>query len=146
MDHQNKTLVFTDGACKGNPGPMGIGILIIPDINKPLECTKIGRYIGEGTNNKAELTAIKTALEMLKDHNKSIILYTDSQYCINILTKSWKANANVELINEIKRMIINYKPGIHLMYIEAHKNNVFNNMVDKLASDAARLKRNSNGL
>ena len=50
--------IFTDGACKGNPGDMGIGIVIIPDINDSSKIIQIQKYIGKGTNNIAELTHI----------------------------------------------------------------------------------------
>src|SRR5262249_5260568 len=56
---RDAVIVYTDGACSGNPGPMGIGVVIL-DRGKRRE---IGEYLGEGTNNIAELTAIERALD-----------------------------------------------------------------------------------
>ena len=76
----NNTIVYTDGSCRGNPGPMGIGVVIIPDINNTNSIVKMGKYIGHGTNNIAELTAIKIGIETAIQYNKPILLYTDSLY------------------------------------------------------------------
>ncbi len=80
--------VFTDGACAGNPGPGGWGVLIV---------SKDGddeRFGGEAatTNNRMELTA---AIEAVKATSGPIRLYTDSQYVKNGITawiKGWKRN------------------------------------------------------
>lgn len=134
--------IFTDGACKGNPGDMGIGIVIIPDINDSSKIIQIQKYIGKGTNNIAELTAINIALEYVINLKleRPIALMSDSQYALNVLTK-FNSIANKELIKEIKNKMYFYKPGIKLMYIQAHANNYFNNLADKLASEAAQNKR-----
>ncbi|MCB2113480.1 MAG: ribonuclease HI [Parvularculaceae bacterium] len=79
---------FTDGACAGNPGPGGWGVLIIDNDSRR------EMYGGEAatTNNRMELTA---AIEALKSTNGAIRLYTDSQYVKNGITtwiKGWKRN------------------------------------------------------
>ena len=79
---------FTDGACAGNPGPGGWGVLIIDNDSRR------EMYGGEAatTNNRMELTA---AIEALKSTNGAIRLYTDSQYvknCITTWIKGWKRN------------------------------------------------------
>jgi ribonuclease HI len=79
---------FTDGACAGNPGPGGWGVLIV---DKDGDTERSG---GEDatTNNRMELTA---AIEALRATNGPLRLYTDSQYVKNGITawiKSWKRN------------------------------------------------------
>ena len=79
---------FTDGACAGNPGPGGWGVLIIDGDNR------IEAYGGEAatTNNRMELTA---AIEALRATAGAIRLYTDSQYVKNGITvwiNGWKRN------------------------------------------------------
>ena len=101
----NNTIVYTDGSCRGNPGPMGIGVVIIPDINNTDSVVKVGKYIGHGTNNIAELTAIKIGIETAIQYNKPILLYTDSLYSVNVVTGRYKSKVNVQLINEIKDLI-----------------------------------------
>ena len=69
--------VWTDGCCKGNPGPSGAGVLIVlPDGSTG----RIGRPLGATTNNRAELLAVRIALEALAAHShESLTIHTDSQ-------------------------------------------------------------------
>ena len=85
-----KVAVFTDGACSGNPGPGGWGVLL------RYNGTEKKLYGGEGhtTNNKMELTAAIRALQALKEPCE-IVLTTDSQYVKNGITqwmKKWVKN------------------------------------------------------
>jgi ribonuclease HI len=80
-DHAPDTIhVWTDGACSGNPGPMGIGIVVVAD----RERAERGEYLGVGTNNIAELTAISRGLdlaaELAPDRTRPIRVYSDSNY------------------------------------------------------------------
>jgi len=59
-----KVTVFTDGGARGNPGPAGIGVQILDEKNEVLD--ELSEYIGEATNNVAEYTAIKRALEHMQ--------------------------------------------------------------------------------
>jgi ribonuclease HI len=82
--------IFTDGACRGNPGPGGWGVLLrFGTLEKEL-------FGGEAqtTNNKMELTAVIRALEALKQPSR-VKLYTDSQYVMKGIQEwihSWKRN------------------------------------------------------
>ena len=120
--------VYTDGACSGNPGPSGAGIFIRYNSAEK----RISKFLGHGTNNIAELTAIKIALEQMKSYDIPIKLFTDSQYSIGVLTKNWKAKINVELINHIKNIMLMFK-DLQFLYIEGHKNNHGNEIADQLA-------------
>ena len=83
--------IFTDGACKGNPGPGGWGSILR---NKGTE-KEISGGEANTTNNKMELTAVIEALKMLIEPCK-VTLYSDSQYVCNALklgwAKKWQAN------------------------------------------------------
>lgn len=77
-----KVTVFTDGGARGNPGPSGIGVQILDDKNEVL--SELSEYIGQATNNVAEYTAVKRALEHMQeffDDSKAIqvALHLDSQ-------------------------------------------------------------------
>lgn len=95
--------IWTDGACSGNPGPMGIGVVVI---DGPQRKEK-GEYLGIGTNNIAELTAIERGIDLVGAGaaDKRLRIYTDSSYAIGVLSKGWKAKANQELIAKIKRRL-----------------------------------------
>ena len=75
-------MAFTDGACSGNPGPAGSGVVLVAPGGKMHEGLE---YLGEATNNVAELTAILRALEWIPADAGAIVVHTDSQYAIGVL-------------------------------------------------------------
>jgi len=117
---------------------MGIGIYCKYK-NKEI---KFSRYIGLGTNNIAELTAIKVALQKLTKYKKRTIkIITDSKYCIGVLT-GWKYKFNIELINETKELIKLY-PKLKFKWVKGHDGDYGNKTADYLAQ-AARKKLQNN--
>ena len=133
--------VHTDGACSGNPGPCSYGIVLR---SGPFY-KEISEYLGKGTNNIGELTAIKVALESIKDPRLPVHLYTDSSYAIGVLTKGWKAKANRELIAGIKAMMERFD-DLHLHHVRGHAGHPLNERADALATGAiARAQRTSRG-
>src|SRR5215467_15816351 len=95
-------LAYTDGACTGNPGPMGIGVVLLSGRHRK----EISEYLGPvGTNNIAELTAILRALEAIKDRRRPIVIYSDSSYAIGLLSMGWKAKANKDLVEQIRQFL-----------------------------------------
>ncbi|MBS3758152.1 MAG: ribonuclease HI [Desulfobacterales bacterium] len=125
--------VYTDGASSGNPGPSGIGVLLQYGPHE----REISRYIGEATNNIAELLAVKTALESIKRKDFPVRLYTDSSYVHGLLSKGWKANKNKALVNEI-RMLYRQFPDLKLIKVKGHAGNEGNVKADRLATDAIK--------
>src|SRR6185312_6229931 len=94
--------IWTDGACSGNPGPMGIGVVVIDGGQR----REKGEYLGVGTNNIAELTAIERGIDLADGGGpRRLRVYTDSSYAIGVLDKGWKAKANQELIARLKRRL-----------------------------------------
>jgi ribonuclease HI len=128
-------IVYTDGACTGNPGPMGIGVVIMDG----KERTEISEYLGTGTNNIAELTAIKRALEALPDADRKrlVKIHTDSSYAIGLLTKNWKAKANTELIAELRELAGRF-PKLQMIKVKGHSGIPENERADTLAVDAIK--------
>lgn len=133
---------FTDGACKGNPGPTGSGLVLkIP--GRP----NVERYraLGQATNNVGELTAIQMALEALDEFGVSlsapVVIFTDSDYSRGVLTLNWKPKANVELIAAIKAAI-KRRPGVKVEWLAGHVGVAENERADELAgkgsSESAR--------
>jgi ribonuclease HI len=132
--------VWTDGACSGNPGPMGIGVVVLVD-GKRLEH---GEYLGLGTNNIAELVAIERGLQMATDAGldagRPIRVHTDSGYSIGVLSKGWKAKANQELIARM-RLMLSALPQVHLVKVAGHAGVPENERCDQLARDAITGRR-----
>lgn len=131
--------IFTDGACSGNPGPGGWGVLLRWNgVSKEL-------YGGEAdtTNNRMELTAAIKALNALKEPCE-VDLYTDSVYVRNGISSwidSWKANnwktsakkpvKNAELWQQLDEARLRHKVSWH--WVKGHAGHPENERCDELA-------------
>jgi ribonuclease HI len=135
-----KVIIYTDGACRGNPGPGGWGVLIrYNNHEKKL-------YGGDPltTNNKMELTAAIKALQALKEPCL-IDLTTDSKYLqqgITIWINKWRQNnwkssnkkviKNLELWQQLEHEIKHHTINWH--WTKSHNGNIDNELVDQLAN------------
>jgi len=128
--------VWTDGACTGNPGPAGLGAVVIEDGER----RELSEYLGEGTNNIAELMAILRGLELVKDRSKAVYVYSDSAYSIGLLSKNWKAKANVELVAKLREVASKF-PKLHYVKVPGHAGVPENERCDQLARDAITRRR-----
>jgi len=130
----NAIEIWTDGACSGNPGPMGIGVVVIDGAQR----REAGEYLGVGTNNIAELTAIERGVEIATtdpQETRRLRIYTDSSYAIGVLSKGWKAKANQELIARIKRRLAAL-PRVEFVKVAGHAGVPENERCDELATGA----------
>lgn len=133
---ENAIHVWTDGACSGNPGPCGIGVVVIDGA----EQKEISEYLGEGTNNIAELTAILRGLETVADRKRPVVVYSDSAYSIGLLTQAWKAKANKELVEELRGLTRQFG-DLRFVKVAAHSGIPLNERVDQLATGAVSRRR-----
>lgn len=127
----NAIHVWTDGACTGNPGPAGLGVVIIDGEAK----RELSEYLGEGTNNIAELMAIFRGLEEVTDKQRPVIVYSDSAYSIGLLTQNWKAKANTELVERLRKLTKQFS-DLRFVKVAAHAGVPLNERVDELARNA----------
>ncbi len=123
-------VVYTDGACSGNPGPAGIGVVIL-DGGKRRE---LSEYLGTGTNNIPELMAIVRALEEVP-HDRTIVLHADSSYALGLLGKGWKAKANQELVERMRKTAAPFR-DLRLVKVDGHAGVAENERADELARTA----------
>ncbi len=136
--------VYTDGACKGNPGPGGWGVYIQSNEDEK------ELYGGnpETTNNQMEMQAALEALKYLKDEDMVIELYTDSNYLRQGITEwihNWKKNnwktaakkpvANRDLWIEISDL--NEKMNVQWNWVKGHAGDPGNERADELANIGA---------
>lgn len=141
MAGKPEVTIYTDGACQGNPGPGGWGVLL--RYGKHEKILSGGEK--ETTNNRMELRA---ALEALRGLNEpcQVTLFTDSEYLKKGITEwmpNWKRRnwrrkggklANVDLWMQLDEEISRHE--IHWHWVKGHAGNVFNERVDRLAKQA----------
>lgn len=143
-------LAYTDGSCLANgrkdrSTPMGAGVrLVLPDGTRRDKA----RALGEGTNQRAELSAIILALEEIKawckEDNKgiyyaevSVDIHTDSQYAIGCLSNpKWKPKANLDLIQQAKNLISEFE-SVTFTWVKGHAGTENNEYADRLAVSAS---------
>lgn len=126
-------LVYADGACSGNPGPAGLGVVALWDDQR----RELSEYLGEATNNIAELTAILRALELAYELDRPLRLYTDSRYAMGVLTEGWKAKANKALVSKVRQWLDKH-PDTGLFHVRGHQGIPLNEVADELAVRAVR--------
>ncbi len=132
---QQKLIIYTDGACKGNPGIGGWGaIMMFGEKSK-----EINGYAPNTTNNRMELTAVIEALKNIKRHCE-VIIYTDSQYVQRGMTewlegwikKNWKNVKNPDLWQELAKLAAQYT--IEWRWVRGHNGDKYNERADELAN------------
>jgi ribonuclease HI len=133
-------VIYTDGACRGNPGPGGYGII--------LQWGHVRKEMAQGyrktTNNRMELMAVIAAIEMLTRDKVSITIYSDSSYVVNAVEKGWlfgwiktgfKGKKNADLWTRFYTLY--KKHTIKFIWVKGHADNPMNNRCDELATAAA---------
>ena len=138
-------IIYTDGACSGNPGPGGWGtILIYKDIKKEISGGK-----PDTTNNIMEMTAVIEGLKLLKEPC-NVKIYSDSAYVVNAFNEHWiegwiKKNwqnskkepvKNKQLWLELLELIKGH--NVRFLKVKGHSDNEFNNRCDELARQAIK--------
>jgi ribonuclease HI len=130
---ENEVIAYADGACSGNPGPAGLGVVLVDGRGR----RELSEYLGRTTNNVAELTAILRVAQAVDDASRVVNVYTDSAYSIGVLTKGWKAKANRELVAVVKEALARL-PEIRLHHVPGHAGVPLNERADELARMAVK--------
>jgi ribonuclease HI len=126
-------IVYADGACSGNPGPAGIGVVIQDDRSR----RELSLFLGEATNNIAELTALLEAAKAIEDHERPVRVHTDSKYAIGVLSLGWKVKANTELVARVREALKPFK-DLQLIHVPGHAGVLLNERADALAVQAVK--------
>ncbi len=140
-----KVIIYTDGACSGNPGPGGWGtILMYKDSKKEISGAK-----KDTTNNVMELTAVIEGLKILK-YPCDVEIYSDSAYVVNAFNQKWidswiKNNwktsgkepvKNKEIWQELYDLTKVH--NVKFIKVKGHSDNEFNNRCDEMARNAIK--------
>ena len=132
--------IYTDGACSGNPGPGGWGAILAWQGHEK----ELSGGAAATTNNRMELTAVLTALALLKEPCV-VDLYSDSKYVVDAIEKGWlygwqkkgwikadkKPVLNVDLWQQLLPQLARHQ--VHLHWVKGHAENEKNNRCDQLA-------------
>jgi len=133
--------IYTDGACSGNPGPGGYGIV--------MKYKDQRKEFSEGfkltTNNRMELLSVILSLEKIKKMGCQVIVYSDSKYVLDSINLGWvynwqkkgfKDKANVDLWKRF--LLIDKKHDVKFVWVKGHASNKENNRCDELAVAASK--------
>jgi len=130
--------IYTDGACSGNPGKGGYGILM-EWVGKPYKKEFYDGY-QLTTNNRMELLAVIVALEKISIDNVAITVFTDSMYVVNAVEKKWilgwvkKRFKDVKNPDLWKRFLVQYKKHlVKFVWVKGHNDHPQNERCDQLA-------------
>ena len=132
--------IYTDGACSGNPGPGGWGAILEWQGHEK----ELSGGEAQTTNNRMELTAVLTALSLLKEPC-TVELYSDSKYVVDAIDKGWlygwqkkgwikadkKPVLNVDLWQQLLPLLARHNVRLH--WVKGHAENEKNNRCDQLA-------------
>ena len=137
---QSRITIYTDGAARGNPGPGGFGVLLIAGKHR--------KEISEGyrltTNNRMELLAVIRGLEALKSDGSDVMVYSDSKYVVDAVSKKWlfewerkgfKKKKNPDLWRRF--LEIYRKHNVKFTWVEGHAGIPGNERCDQLAVEAS---------
>ncbi len=139
-----KTLdIYTDGACSGNPGKGGYGVVMIYKGNRK----EFSEGFIETTNNRMEILAVIKSLEALKEPC-NVNLYSDSKYVVDAVekgwAKKWKSNgwkrnknemaSNIDMWERLLNLL--EKHNVKFIWVKGHADNVENERCDFLARQA----------
>ena len=136
----NHVVIYTDGACKGNPGPGGWGVLLK---SGSFEKELFGGELGT-TNNRMELTAPIEALASLK-RSCDVVIYLDSEYVRKGITewmanwkkRGWKTAAKKPVVNQDLWMRLDQAAARHRVrwhWVKGHSGHPENERADQLAN------------
>lgn len=137
----DEVIIYTDGACSGNPGPGGYGVVLISGRHR--------KEISEGfrltTNNRMELLAAIIGLEALKRDGTAVRLYTDSKYLVNAVNDGWLFNWEAKRFAKkknpdlwIRFLEVYRRHQVIFIWVKGHNNNPENERCDRLAVDASK--------
>jgi len=122
--------IYTDGACKGNPGPGGWGAIVQRDGEE----TELAGHEGGTTNNRMEVLAAIKGLEATPERSM-VTVYSDSKYLVNTMTRGWKRRANVDLWSRLDTLVA--QRSVDRQWGRGHVGHPENERADKLATDMA---------
>jgi ribonuclease HI len=140
-------VIYTDGACSGNPGPGGYGVVLLAGKHRK----ELSGGFRLTTNNRMELMGVIVGLKALKKKSR-VTLYSDSQYVVEALRKGWanqwrdrgwrRSNKEVALNSDLWEMLLDLvnQHEVEFIWVQSHAGNLENERCDELAVAASKNK------
>ena len=129
-------VIYTDGACLGNPGPGGWGAVVFVNGKKPM----LHGSQENTTNNRMEIMAVIEALRFIPT-DADVKIFSDSTYVINTMTKNWKRKKNQDLWIMLDNEVAGR--NVEWQWVKGHSGDLFNEEADKLAyKEAQKVSKN----
>ena len=140
-----KVILYTDGACSGNPGVGGWGAVLMYQGHEK----QMSAAVDNTTNNRMEMTAVIEGLKQLK-YACEVDVYSDSAYVVNAFNEGWlygwqtngfkKADNKPVLNDDLWRELsaLCQKHTVKFIKVKGHADNEYNNLCDKLATTAIK--------
>ena len=137
-------IIYTDGSAHPNPGPGGFGVVVCDDNNNII--TTYSKQTNHTTNNREEIKAILWALLNYGKANEEVIVYSDSNYCVQMFNDwmfKWARNAWVKSDKKVPENLdlihayydaLNAGYKINLKKVKGHAGNKYNELADGLAT------------
>ena len=129
----SKLVIYTDGSCLKNPGPGGWCFCVLYDERDWV----VSGGEQETTNNRMELMAVIEALEFVQE---DCVINTDSQWVMKCGQSQWKRNKNIDLWDKFDEVSKDIR--IEWNWVKAHNGNKYNEIVDKVAREEAKIMKN----
>ncbi|MBC7557616.1 MAG: ribonuclease HI [Chryseobacterium sp.] len=135
--------IYTDGACSGNPGKGGFGIVM--EVSEKNFSKNFAQGFRSTTNNRMELLAVIVALEQLKNPENDVHIFTDSKYVSEAINKKWLQNwvkigfknkKNPDLWQRLLPLIKKHNVAFH--WIKGHAGHPQNEICDQIAVKASK--------
>lgn len=147
MNEPKKVTIYTDGACLGNPGPGGYGVVLLYNGRRK----EISGGFRLTTNNRMEMMGVIVGLRALKERC-SVTLYSDSEYVVNSISKGWAARwrangwkrnkkdkaVNADLWEQLLDLIDKHE--VKMVWVRGHSGVKENERCDELSVAAAQQK------
>jgi len=125
--------IYTDGSCLGNPGPGGWGAIVFDGTG---DAQQLSGHEAHTTNNRMELMAAIQGLEAAPVGSK-VVLYSDSGYLVNTMTKNWKRRVNHDLWGQLDAL--SGSRSVEWRWVRGHNGDRWNEAADRLAGSAMKL-------
>ena len=148
-------ILYTDGACSGNPGPGGYGVVLLySDSQGNVHRKEFSEGCAQTTNNRMEIMGVIKGLEALKTPC-IVTLYSDSRYVVDAIEKGWAVRwrqnnwmrnkkepaLNADLWEHLLELLERHKVTCH--WVKGHANNPENERCDVLAREAIEMLNNT---